>query len=105
MMSMNDALSAAQTEHYFDEHSSVDDYYTQGERCVGQWIEGAADLGLASNISREEFSALLQAFLPIRERYSFPPQLITASIAPAGTASSRPPSRSASRRSLAATTG
>lgn len=65
MMSMSDALSAAQTEHYFDEHYSVDDYYTQGQTCVGQWIgKGAAELGLAGDISRDNFSALLQGVSP-----------------------------------------
>ena len=65
MMSMSDALSAGQTEHYFDEHYSVDDYYTQGERCVGQWIgKGAADLELAGDVSRDDFSALLQGVSP-----------------------------------------
>ena len=45
----------------------LNDYYTQGERCVGQWIgKGAADLGLAGDVSREDFSALLQGVSPRR---------------------------------------
>jgi conjugative relaxase-like TrwC/TraI family protein len=65
MMTMSDPLSAAQTEHYFDEHYSVDDYYTQGQSCIGQWIgKGPADLGLAGDVARDDFSALLQGINP-----------------------------------------
>jgi conjugative relaxase-like TrwC/TraI family protein len=65
MMSMSEALSPAQTEHYFDEHYSQDEYYTQGQRCVGLWIgQGAAELGLAGDVSREDFSTLLQGINP-----------------------------------------
>jgi conjugative relaxase-like TrwC/TraI family protein len=66
MMSMSHgALSAAQTETYFDEHYSQDDYYTQGQTCVGRWIgKGAADLGLTGDVSRDDFSALLQGIHP-----------------------------------------
>jgi conjugative relaxase-like TrwC/TraI family protein len=62
---MSDPLSAGQTETYFDEHYSKDDYYTQGQICVGQWVgKGAADLGLAGDVTREDFSALLQGINP-----------------------------------------
>ncbi len=66
MMSMSHgALSAAQTETYFDEHYSQDDYYTQGQTCVGRWIgKGAAALGLAGDVSRNDFSDLLQGIHP-----------------------------------------
>jgi len=64
-MSMSEPLSAAQTERYFDEHYSVDDYYTEKQLCVGQWVgQGAAALGLAGEVSREDFSALLQGLDP-----------------------------------------
>jgi conjugative relaxase-like TrwC/TraI family protein len=65
MMSMSEPLSAAQTETYFSEHYSQDDYYTQGQTCIGQWIgKGAANLGLIGDVSREDFSALLQGVSP-----------------------------------------
>jgi len=65
MMSISEALSAAQTATYFDEHYSQDEYYTQGQTCVGQWLgKGAAALGLAGEVSREDFAALLQGINP-----------------------------------------
>jgi conjugative relaxase-like TrwC/TraI family protein len=65
MMSISNALTAAQTEQYFDEHYSHDDYYTQGQRTVGQWVgKGAADLSLAGDVGREDFSALLKGIDP-----------------------------------------
>ncbi len=66
MMSMSPgALDAGQAENYFDEHYSQDDYYTQGQTCVGRWVgQGAAGLGLAGDISRDDFSALLQGIDP-----------------------------------------
>ena len=65
MMSISEALSAAQTATYFDEHYSQDEYYTQGRTCVGQWLgKGAAALGLAGAVSREDFGALLQGINP-----------------------------------------
>jgi conjugative relaxase-like TrwC/TraI family protein len=66
MMSMSHgALSAAQTETYFDEHYSQDDYYTQGQTCVGRWVgKGAAALGLGGDVCRDDFSALLQGIHP-----------------------------------------
>jgi conjugative relaxase-like TrwC/TraI family protein len=65
MMSISAALSAAQTTTYFDEHYSQDEYYTQGQTCVGQWLgRGAVALGLVGDVSREDFSALLQGINP-----------------------------------------
>src|SRR5215472_4034793 len=65
MMSMSEALSAEQTANYFDEHYSVDDYYSEGQRAIGQWVgKGAADLGLAGDVSRDDFTALLQGVNP-----------------------------------------
>ncbi len=68
MMSMSPgALDAGQAENYFDEHYSQDDYYTQGQTCVGRWVgQGTAGLGLAGDVSREDFSALLQGIHPRR---------------------------------------
>ena len=51
MMSISEALNAAQTAAYFDDHYSQDEYYTQGQTCVGQWLgKGAAALGLAGEV-------------------------------------------------------
>jgi conjugative relaxase-like TrwC/TraI family protein len=66
MMSMSPgALNSAAAETYFKEHYSQDDYYTQGQACVGQWIgKGAMELGLTGDVSRDDFSALLQGIHP-----------------------------------------
>src|SRR5277367_6082678 len=59
------ALSAARAEHYFEENYSHDDYYTQGQTTVGQWIgQGAAGLGLSGAVSRDDFAPLLQGIHP-----------------------------------------
>jgi conjugative relaxase-like TrwC/TraI family protein len=66
MMSMSPgALNSAAAEQYFQEHYSQDDYYTQGQTCIGKWVgQGAADLGLIGDVSRDDFSALLQGIHP-----------------------------------------
>ena len=66
MMSMSGGgLSAGQTEQYFDEHYTQDDYYTEGQRCIGRWIgKGAAALELTGEVSRQDFSVLLQGINP-----------------------------------------
>ena len=44
---------------YFEEHLSVGDYYAENERVQGEWLgEGAALLGLAGPVTRDEFLAL-----------------------------------------------
>jgi conjugative relaxase-like TrwC/TraI family protein len=66
MMSLSGhSLDAAQAENYFENHYSQDDYYTQNQRCLGRWIgRGATGLGLAGEVSREDFSTLLQGVHP-----------------------------------------
>src|SRR5580698_4359947 len=66
MMSMSPGtLNSAAAEQYFQEHYSQDDYYTQGQTCVGQWVsKGAAALGLIGDVNRNDFSALLQGIHP-----------------------------------------
>jgi len=66
MMSMSPgALNSAAAEQYFQEHYSQDDYYTQGQTCIGRWVgQGAAGLGLVGDVSRDDFSALLQGIHP-----------------------------------------
>jgi conjugative relaxase-like TrwC/TraI family protein len=59
------ALSSGQAERYFEEYYSHDDYYTQGQTTVGRWVgKGAADLGLIGEVSRDDFSPLLQGIHP-----------------------------------------
>ena len=59
------ALTLAQAETYFERHYSQDDYYTQGERIAGLWFgRGAQALGLAGEVVREDFSALLRGVDP-----------------------------------------
>jgi conjugative relaxase-like TrwC/TraI family protein len=66
MMSMSPgALNSTAAEQYFQEHYSQDDYYTQGQTCIGKWVgQGAAGLGLIGDVSRDDFSALLQGIHP-----------------------------------------
>jgi conjugative relaxase-like TrwC/TraI family protein len=74
MMSMSPgALNSAAAEQYFKEHYSQDDYYTQGQTCVGQWVgKGAAELSLAGDVSRDDFAALLQGIHPADGRVLVP---------------------------------
>jgi conjugative relaxase-like TrwC/TraI family protein len=66
MMSLSQgALNSAQVETYFEQHYSHDDYYSEGHRTVGQWVgKGAVELGLAGEVSRDDFSALLHGIDP-----------------------------------------
>jgi conjugative relaxase-like TrwC/TraI family protein len=58
-------LNSGQAETYFSEHYSRDDYYSESHRTVGQWVgKGAANLALAGDVSREDFSSLLQGIHP-----------------------------------------
>ena len=66
MMSLkHGSLNAAQAEDYFKNNYSIDDYYGEQQRVVGQWIgNGAADLNLVGDVVHEDFSALLQGIDP-----------------------------------------
>src|SRR5215472_513154 len=66
MMSMSPgSLDSGQAETYFEQHYSQDDYYTQGQTCIGKWVgKGAAVLGLVGDVGRDDFSALLQGINP-----------------------------------------
>jgi conjugative relaxase-like TrwC/TraI family protein len=66
MMSLkHGSLNAAQAEDYFKNVYSIDDYYGEKQRVVGQWIgKGAADLNLIGDVVHEDFSALLQGIDP-----------------------------------------
>ena len=57
----------AVAKEYFDEHLSHNDYYTQGEVKMGQWIgEATWRLGLqeGQNVSREQFMSLCDNLNP-----------------------------------------
>ncbi|MBF6558759.1 MAG: relaxase domain-containing protein [Candidatus Binataceae bacterium] len=59
------ALSAKQAETYYQEKYSQDDYYTEECRVVGQWFgRGAEALGLAHQISPDDFRAVLHGQNP-----------------------------------------
>jgi conjugative relaxase-like TrwC/TraI family protein len=46
---------------YFEEHLSVGDYYAENERVQGEWLgQGAALLGLAGAVERDQFLALCE---------------------------------------------
>jgi conjugative relaxase-like TrwC/TraI family protein len=66
MLSMSPgALNSAAAQEYFKEHYSHDDYYSQGQTCIGHWFgKGAEGLGLDGDVSQDEFSALLQGIHP-----------------------------------------
>jgi conjugative relaxase-like TrwC/TraI family protein len=59
------SLNAAQAEDYFKNNYSIDDYYGEKQRVIGQWIgRGAAALNLIGDVIHEDFSALLQGLDP-----------------------------------------
>jgi conjugative relaxase-like TrwC/TraI family protein len=65
MINISKPFGAAHAEQYFDEHFSVDEYHSEGQRVTGRWIgEGAADLGLSGDVDRERYSQLLQGIDP-----------------------------------------
>src|ERR1700731_2004813 len=54
------ALSARQAETYYQEKYTQDDYYTEQRKVVGQWFgRGAETLGLANEVSPDDFRAVL----------------------------------------------
>ena len=59
------ALSARQAETYYQEKYSEDDYYTEHQRIVRQWFgHGAEALGLADEVSPDDFRAVLHGQHP-----------------------------------------
>jgi hypothetical protein len=47
MINISDPFGAAHAEQYFDNHFSVDEYHSEGQKITGRWIgQGAAELGL-----------------------------------------------------------
>ena len=58
-------LSARQAETYYQEKYSQDDYYTEQHRVAGQWFgRGAEALGLADQVSPDDFRAVLNGLNP-----------------------------------------
>jgi conjugative relaxase-like TrwC/TraI family protein len=59
------ALSAKQAETYYQEKYSQDDYYTEQHRIAGQWFgRGAKALGLAGEVTPDDFRAVLHGQNP-----------------------------------------
>ena len=52
-------------EHYFKEHLTVGDYYTEGQHVPGHWFgQGAEDLGLTGVTRMDEFVRLCENLHP-----------------------------------------
>ena len=59
------ALTAGQTETYYEEKYSRDDYYTEKQRAVGSWFgNGAVELSLTGDIDTVDFRAVLNGLDP-----------------------------------------
>jgi conjugative relaxase-like TrwC/TraI family protein len=59
------ALSAKQAETYYQEKYSQDDHYTEHHRVAGDWFgRGAEALGLADEVSPDDFRAVLHGQNP-----------------------------------------
>jgi conjugative relaxase-like TrwC/TraI family protein len=65
MLAAKAQFSLKDAKRYFKEHLSVGDYYTQGQRVLGQWFgKGAEDLGLTGPTRMDEFVRLCENFHP-----------------------------------------
>jgi conjugative relaxase-like TrwC/TraI family protein len=65
MINISKPFGAAHAEQYFDNHFTVDEYHSEGQKVTGHWIgKGAAELGLAGDVDREKYSQLLQGIDP-----------------------------------------
>ena len=59
------ALSASQAETYYEEKYIHDDYYSEEQRVVGEWLgRGAEALGLSGEVASEDFRAVLRGQRP-----------------------------------------
>src|SRR5437870_13795892 len=55
------ALTAAQAETYYEEKYSHDDYYSEKQRVVGQWIgRGADELALSGEVATDDIRTVLR---------------------------------------------
>ncbi len=65
MLAIKPQFSLKDAEHYFKEHLSVGDYYTEGQHVPGHWFgQGAEDLGLAGVTRMNEFVRLCENLHP-----------------------------------------
>jgi conjugative relaxase-like TrwC/TraI family protein len=60
MVSLSPQTNMTVAEQYFSEHFRMDDYHHEQETVTGLWVgEGAKRLGLAGNIERDDYRAVL----------------------------------------------
>ena len=65
MLAIKPQCSLKDARHYFKEHLTVGDYYTEGQHVPGHWFgQGAEDLGLASITRMDEFVRLCENLHP-----------------------------------------
>lgn len=58
-------LSAAQAASYYQEKYAHDDYYSEDQRVIGEWVgHGATTLGLVGGVERRQFEAVLNGLHP-----------------------------------------
>ena len=65
MLAPKAQFSVGDAKKYFREHLSVGEYYSEGQQAAGHWIgQGAAELGLSSVTTEEEFARLCDNLHP-----------------------------------------
>ncbi|MEI9866364.1 MAG: MobF family relaxase [Limisphaerales bacterium] len=65
MLAIKPQCSLKDARHYFKEHLTVGDYYTQGQQVPGHWFgQGAEDLGLTGITRMDEFVRLCENLHP-----------------------------------------
>src|SRR5580658_8913428 len=65
MLAIKPQCSLKNARHYFKEHLSVGDYYTEGRHVPGHWFgQGAEDLGLTGVTRMDEFVRLCENLHP-----------------------------------------
>src|SRR5476649_2335490 len=61
MLSPKTQTNLKNAKGYFEEHLRVGDYYAENERVQGEWMgAGAARLGLAGVVAKDDFLALCE---------------------------------------------
>ena len=65
MLAIKPQFSLKDAQHYFKEHLTVGDYYTEGQHVPGHWFgRGAEDLGLTGVTRMDEFVRLCENLHP-----------------------------------------
>jgi conjugative relaxase-like TrwC/TraI family protein len=65
MLAIKPQFSLKDARHYFKEHLTVGDYYTEGQHVPGHWFgQGAEDLGLTGVTRMDEFVRLCENLQP-----------------------------------------